>query len=169
VSHSDSKWRMIAKDAAWVLAFFLLAAVAFNIYKTWHIDFGNARQLKAELLTGEQFDLETTGKPVLLQFWASWCPICSMEFDPLQSLSEDYQVITVAMNSGHREEVSRFMAEKQLGFPVIVDTDAELARSWQVSGVPASFIIGKDNTIRFAEIGYTTELGLRFRLWLAGL
>ncbi len=165
----SQKVKIYLKDAVWVSVFFMLSAVAFSVYKTWDIDQTSARELTAVTLQGERFDLADAEKPVLLHYWASWCPVCTMEFGSIESISKDYTVVTVAMNSGRDVEVAQFMRENELDFPVIVDEDAKLARSWQVSGVPASFIIDEDKKVRFVEVGYTTELGLRLRLWLAGL
>ena len=61
------------------------------------------------------------------------------------------------------------MQDNQLIFPVLLDTSGELATSFGVKGVPASFILDPNGEITFVESGYTTELGLRVRLWLSGL
>ncbi|MGC4117189.1 MAG: hypothetical protein QM765_22035 [Myxococcales bacterium] len=47
-------------------------------------------------------------------------------------------------------------------------TREKLARAWGVNAFPTSFFVGKDGEIRFVETGYTTELGMRLRLALAG-
>jgi len=73
------------------------------------------------------------------------------------------------MQSGKPEEVARHMQEQKLDFPVLNDPDGSIARAWGVHAVPASFIIGTDGRIRFVEVGYTTETGLRLRRWLAGI
>jgi alkyl hydroperoxide reductase subunit AhpC len=52
---------------------------------------------------------------------------------------------------------------------VLNDTDGSVSRAWGVQAVPASFIIDTDGQIHFIEVGYTTELGIRMRLWLAAL
>ena len=51
--------------------------------------------------------------------------------------------------------------------PTIVDRDGTLSSNFGVNAVPATFIIDTDNQIRFVERGFTSELGLRARLWLA--
>jgi len=52
---------------------------------------------------------------------------------------------------------------------VLNDPDGVIATRWGVRAVPASFIVDGAGQIRFVEIGYTTGIGLRLRLWLAGL
>ena len=52
--------------------------------------------------------------------------------------------------------------------PVLMDQDGKLARRWGVNGVPATFIVDRAGKIVHASKGYSTEVGLRIRLWLAG-
>lgn len=132
---------------------------------------GPAVPLYGELLDGQQYMLPgKSDKPVLVHFWATWCPICRAEQGSIESLHKDqYNVISVAMQSGNSKSVSGFMQAENLTFPVINDADGRLSASWGVHAVPASFIIDRDGKISFVEIGYTTGLGLRLRLWWAGL
>lgn len=109
-------------------------------------------------------------QPVLVHFWATWCPICRTEQGSINALAEaHYPVVTVAMQSGSDDTVRKFMAEQKLGFSVINDPDGVLSAEWGVHAVPASFIIDRNGQIRFVEIGYTTGWGLRLRMWLAGV
>ena len=88
----------------------------------------------------------------------------------INSIAQDHpNTITVAMQSGSDAKVTRHLVAQGLRFPVVNDADGRLAAAWGVHAVPASFIIGPDGQIRFVEVGYTTGLGLRLRLWLAGL
>lgn len=91
-----------------------------------------------------------------------------MEEDSIASISEDHEVITVAMNSGNDMEITAYLEEQGLSFPVVVDEHGLIAERFGVKGVPTSFIIDPDGSIDFTEVGFTTELGLRTRLWLAG-
>ena len=59
------------------------------------------------------------------------------------------------------------MQQENLQYPVIVDADGSIAKTYGVQGVPSSFIISDTGEIKFIEQGYTTEIGLRLRLgWL---
>jgi thiol-disulfide isomerase/thioredoxin len=110
------------------------------------------------------------GKPVLVHFWATWCPVCRAEQGSIAAIAHDHaDVITVAMQSGTAEQVSRHMLEQGIAFPVLNDSDGRLSGAWGVHAVPASFIISPDGQVRFIEVGYTTGIGLRLRLWLAGI
>jgi alkyl hydroperoxide reductase subunit AhpC len=63
--------------------------------------------------------------------------------------------------------VQKYMREQGVSFPVVNDAEGKISARWGVHAVPASFIIDTEGKIRYVEIGYTTGLGLRFRLWLA--
>ena len=131
---------------------------------------GPAPALAGELLDGKPVALAAfAGQPVLVHFWATWCPICRAEQGSIDALARDLPVITVAMQSGDREAVIQFLRKETLSFPVLNDPDGVLAAQWGVRAVPASFIVDGAGQIRFLEIGYSTGVGLRLRLWLAGL
>ena len=116
---------------------------------------------------GEHTLSEYRGKVVLVNFWATWCPICRLEQGSINSLAKDYRVITVAMDSGGNDAVEQYLAKNGLSFPVIVDPDGKLAARFGVSGVPTGFVIDTAGQIRFREIGLTSGWGWRLRLRLA--
>jgi len=129
---------------------------------------GQAPDIQGALLDGQQVQLAGyKGKPVLLHFWATWCGICRFEQDSINDIATDHPVLTVAMTSGQQHELQAYMLKHKLTFPVLTDNDAKLSGRYGVSGVPASFVIDSHGQVRFTEIGYTSEWGLRLRLWLA--
>ena len=129
---------------------------------------GPVPEFQGDLLNGETYALlADRRRPLLLHFWASWCPVCKFGQENIQAISEDHAVITIAMQSGEAEEVLAYMRQERLVFPVINDPDGLLARQFGVRAVPSSFIINEHNKIVFRETGFTTEIGLRWRLWLA--
>lgn len=129
---------------------------------------GPVPEIQADLLNGETYALlADRRRPLLVHFWATWCPVCELEQESIQAISEDYAVITIAMQSGERGEVIAYMQQEKLQFPVINDLNGRLSRRFGVRAVPSSFIIDENNTIMFRETGFTSEIGLRLRLWLA--
>ena len=108
------------------------------------------------------------GETVLVHFWAVWCPVCTATDGSVQSISEDYPVISVAMQSGSPEDIRKHMAEQGLEFPAIADPRGEIAGLWGVKGVPTSFIVDPNGNVADASVGFSTEAGLRARLWAAG-
>lgn len=150
------------------LGIFALLYFGVRAYMQWQLASGQMPQIQAVTLAGKHFDSTQPRKgPLLIHFWASWCPICHLEQQSIQAISQDYPTLSIAMNSGDAEEVKQFMQQQGLHFSVLNDPDGEFARRFGVTGVPVSFVVDEHNRIRFVERGYTTEWGLRLRLWLA--
>lgn len=146
----------------------MLIVVAVRSWTQRDMISGSAPEFQANLLNDETYTLlADTRRPLLVHFWATWCPVCKLEQQGIQSISEDHPVITIAMQSGEAEEVIAYLRQENLQFPVINDPEGMLAQRFGVRAVPSSFIIDEDNTIVFRETGYTTGVGLRLRLWLA--
>ena len=156
---------------AWKWAFELLFVIgivtAIHYYQTADMALGKAPDLSLEHSPTLFLPPKSDQKPVLVHFWATWCPICKLEQGTIQSLSEDYSIITVASHSGVEDEIRQYMDEHSLNFPVIIDDMGSIARAWGVNGYPASFILDHQNMIRYRSMGYTTGWGLRIRMWLA--
>ena len=88
------------------------------------------------------------GKPILLNFWASWCGPCQMEMPDFQEFYETYgdkvHFLIINLTDGQQETVesaSAFIAEKGYTFPVYYDTDIDAAMHYGVSAVPVSYFI----------------------------
>ena len=142
--------------------------VGVNLWRTRDAATGPAPLLAATTLDGSLYDIrEHLGKPLFVHFWAEWCPICSLEEESIQSLSREYEMITVAMSSGNDEAVRTYMNQSGLSFKVINDESGQIAQVWGVQAVPATFIIDAAGEISFVEMGYSSRLGLILRHWLA--
>jgi thiol-disulfide isomerase/thioredoxin len=156
----------------WLLELLVFAALFFGLraYMSYGAASGLAPPLAGALLDGQDIRLEDyRGQPVLVHFWATWCPVCKLMQDSVASLAEDHPVLSVAMQSGEAAEISAYLRERGVSLPVLPDPAGILSSRYGVRGVPASFVIDGEGQVRFVEIGYTSELGLRFRLYWAGL
>jgi thiol-disulfide isomerase/thioredoxin len=158
-----NRWVIIPLEVLFFIALFL----AIRAYQQRDMISGPAPRIEAATLKQNQFNLATSQpKPVLVHFWATWCGICKLEQDSIQALSEDYNVITIAMQSGSDQEILQYLAEHKLDFEVINDAGGEIVKAYGVRAVPASFIVNGRNQVSTREVGYTTGWGLRLRLWL---
>lgn len=154
----------------WLPEVILFIAILFavNWWHTRNAARGPVPPLEAVTLSGQPFNIEQfRGHPAVIHFWASWCHICRAEQDAIDTLGEDYALITVAMQSGDEPTVKSYLADNQLHFAVINDRHGEIADRFGVTGVPTSFVLDSKGEIRFVERGYTTRWGLMLRLWLA--
>ncbi|MDH5426285.1 MAG: protein disulfide oxidoreductase [Gammaproteobacteria bacterium] len=154
-----SGWRKLLIEVLIIVLVFM----GVRHYQSRDMSSGPAQPLHGTLLDNSKIDWAAyKGKPLLIHFWATWCPVCRLEENSIESISQDYNVISIAAWS---EDTSAYMQKQGLSFPTLDDIDGVWADRYGVTGVPASFIISKEGNIEFAERGYSSETGLRLRLW----
>jgi peroxiredoxin len=148
----------------------LVAAVLVgaHLWATRDAARGPAPALSGTLLDGRALPLaDYRGRPLLVYFWATWCPVCRLDQGAIAAVARDHPVVTVAMQSGDAATVAAHLAAQGLSLPVRVDEDGAVAAAWGVRGVPTAFVVDGDGQIRYVTTGVTTRWGLRLRLWLA--
>jgi len=124
--------------------------------------------LSGVLIDGTPVSLKSyRGEPLVLHFWASWCPTCKLEAPAIDSLAKEYPVLTVAVDSGSDEAVQEFLNEKGYTFGVLNDHKGDLKRAFKVKALPTTFVLDPEGEILFSEVGYTSGIGLRLRMYLA--
>jgi thiol-disulfide isomerase/thioredoxin len=165
---------MKEKIIGWIKELFLAAvivAVLLNI-----VSFLKRPDLASSSLPDLNFTTTTNkniefknyrSKPLIVHFWATWCPTCKLEIANLDRVAKNYQVITIAVNSGNDKDINRFLKEHKLDFDVINDYSGKIAAKFSVDTFPTTFIYDKDANIKFSEVGYTSTVGLLLRMWLA--
>lgn len=167
------RWQALRARRAWRWGFEILLALALifavRAYLARDVVTGPAPTFASHGLQGERLAIaDLRGRPALVHFWATWCPICKAEQGSIQAIAADHAIVTVAMQSGDAPTVADYVRKEAWPVPVVVDEDGALARAYGVRGVPTTFVLDRHGNIRFVEIGYTTEIGLRLRLWWAG-
>jgi peroxiredoxin len=102
---------------------------------------------------------ELRGKVVLVNFWATWCPPCRKELPSMERLwcqFEDAGLVVLGVNVGETgDQVFAFSngLETPLTFPLLLDEDSRVARSWPVKGLPTTFLIDKQGRMAFGVVG----------------
>ena len=91
------------------------------------------------LLDSTSYTLEK-GKPVVIHFWATWCKVCQLEAQNIETLSKRYEVLTIAVNSGENYKVKEYMEERGLTFKVLNDSDGSWAKKFNVEAFPTTFM-----------------------------
>jgi len=110
------------------------------------------QDLKGTNVTLSQFKGE---KPVLLYFWATWCPHC-MEVRPevikLRKAKgqDDIEILAINVGSGDSlAKVKRFEESDPAPYTVLYDSDSKVTRSFKVEGIPHFVLLDKTGTVKY--------------------
>ena len=120
-------------------------------------------QTEVQLIDGSTFKIEK-GKPSIIHVWATSCPACKLEAPNIESISKEYDVLSIAVNSGSNENIKAYMQENGLSFNVLNDRKGTWTTEFKIEVYPTTFIYDAKGDLRFTEVGYTTTAGLLARL-----
>jgi peroxiredoxin len=117
----------------------------------------------AATLTGDTVRVGGSEEPTVLNVWATWCVACQEEMAALDSLSREFKsrgvrVIGVSVDEGGTERVRRFASTNHLGFTIAHDPAASIEQSYQVVGVPTTFVIGRDGKLLWKRTGNIVDV-----------
>ena len=121
---------------------------------------GGARapDIQLQNLEGNTVSLsKLRGKPIMLNFWATWCPPCRLEMPFIQEIHEEWSDMglrVLAVNVGESHSlVSSFMQYYDYSMPVLLDTGRIVAQRYNVGAYPTTFFIDADGIIQDKVIG----------------
>jgi cytochrome c biogenesis protein CcmG/thiol:disulfide interchange protein DsbE len=129
-----------------------------------------APNFELQNLDGQLISLSSLkGKPVLVNFWATWCSPCVSEMPYIQEIHEEWSdtgLMVLAINLGdNASEAEQFLQEHNLSLPVLLDTKNVVAPKYDIRYIPTTFFIDKDGIVRNKVIGaFPSKAAIESRL-----
>lgn len=161
----------------WVAAFVVLAGIVLvaitghrgarvaplgsELSESAPIAAGNqAANFKLEALDGRTVSLESLrGKVIFLNVWATWCEPCREEMPSMQTLYEDFKgnkdfvMLAVSQDTKGRSAVAPYVEKNGFHFTILLDPENKISSSYDMSGVPETFIIDRKGKIVAHHMG----------------
>ncbi len=147
------------------------AAAGYRILSANYTPGGTSPSQEPEAITAPDFVVQNQsgesvklsdyfGKPIVLNFWATWCGPCKSELPAFDAAYHSYgdraEFLFVNLTDGQRETVEvveEFLAANDYTFPVYYDTMTSAANVYSVYGVPVTYFIHADGTVQDAFMG----------------
>lgn len=109
------------------------------------------------------------GKPLLLNFWATWCVPCRQELPALQRFANDQHGQWAVLGVDELETadaVATFARSLGVSYPLAIDSDGSVGQRYRVQGLPTSFLIDAQGMVRQTQLGPLDAATLRS--WVTG-
>jgi thiol-disulfide isomerase/thioredoxin len=133
-----------------------------------------APDFAVQTLDGKPYSLAALkGKPVLLDFWATWCGPCRKAMPSVEQVSQDYKaqgLVVLGVDGGEdRDTVQAFLKKTPMAYPAVLSGESAILKDYQVTAFPTFVLIGPDGKIAAYEMGFGGDEMLHGMLEKAGL
>ncbi|WP_372998232.1 redoxin domain-containing protein [Sulfurimonas sp.] len=162
------KIKKYLKEIVTFFIFITILANIISIYKSRDLNKESLQNINITLIDAKRYTYPKD-TPVLIHFWATWCPTCKLEASNIQTISENFEVLTIAVSSGDDNDLKKYMYENGLNYKVYNDANGFFAKEFKIAAYPTTFIYDKNKELVFSEVGFTSTWGLWLRMWWAGL
>lgn len=112
-------------------------------------------------LSGKQWTLKNlTGKVVLVNFWATWCPPCRKEMPDLEAMYQRFKergLVILAISDEDASKVKPFIEERKFSYPILLDPGRKVSETFRVEGIPKSFLYDRNGRLVAQAIDMRTQ------------
>ena len=163
-----AKLKHYAKEIFFFIIIMTIFSNAISLYKSQSLN--NAPlNLQSVQLLGDKTYIFSKDKPILLHFWATWCPTCKLEASNIEFLSKHFEVVTIAVNSKDDASVQKYLDEHEYTFPVVNDQNNQIASQFKIVGFPTTFIYDKNKNLVFSDVGYSSTFSMYLKMLWVGM
>ena len=129
--HSAPEKRSILKRSLGLLIQSIMLVAVVVIVDAWmtrNTAHGIPPAMEGRTISGENFSIDDfKGEVALLHFWGTWCPVCNLEHGTIDALNKDFQMMTVALQSGRDHEIDQYLLDKGVHYSVLNDNRGEIS------------------------------------------
>jgi thiol-disulfide isomerase/thioredoxin len=152
------------KEALVLFLTLFIVSNAISLYRANSIDATSNYQKLLDQVSIDGQKISTIikpNKPLIINFWGSWCPVCKQEISTIEKISKDSDVIlvTIAVNSGDNQILKDFLKSKKINFLVINDKDGKIAKSFNISVFPTTIFYSPNKKKIIKDSGYLSYGG----------
>lgn len=105
------------------------------------------------------------GKPVVINFWATWCPPCRAEMPEFVKTAADEDLVVLAVDvEEDRKVVEAFAEEFGMNMPVVLDSAGQLNQRYGVQGLPTTYFVDRQGKLASIVVGQITPETLAARV-----
>lgn len=162
---ASARWKGWLRDGLIILAIIL----AVRAWQHQDVISGEPPALAGMSLSGQPIALsDFAGQPLLIHFFAPWCPICVANHDNITHIGQHYPVLMVVVQT-EADELAQWLKDHPEDNPALMinDPDGQWLGAFGAKALPTSVFINADGKIATTELGYISRLGLWLRfVWL---
>ncbi|HET7815883.1 MAG TPA: TlpA disulfide reductase family protein [Candidatus Baltobacteraceae bacterium] len=96
------------------------------------------------------------GKPVVINFWASWCPPCTQELPYFQRLQDEYgtrvRIITIDWNED-AQTARTYLRSNHYSLPLVLDSDSKIYAAYSLTKVPDTIVLDANGNVTYVSVG----------------